>query len=242
MATHFLVFHTAAQCFLLGALVVRPSPYRWSFFPLTAGLNLYCYFLSPSTDDHLTNEVLRFSAASNIVVASNYILLTDVQREFHRVGDQVSIHRAGLKARFMWALKLFSNPRGIGWDHEPTSILPPRPNLSRAEFVVSRLGFLAICLLVNDSASILMRANPFFMKDAPPFLEQPLPWRFGGVLLFAITIAMQIILPNSLYSILAVGSGMSQPDMWPHVMGNWGDAYTVRRFWGYDIRVVLLWG
>jgi hypothetical protein len=237
--THFFVFHTAAQCFLLGALVVRPSSYRWMFFPLTAGLNFYCYFLSP-TDDHLTNEVLRFSATSNIVVASDYILLTDVQRELHRVGDRVPIPNAKLRSRLMWALELFSNPRGLGWDHEPKSILPPRPNLSRVQFLVSRLVYLATCLLVNDVASIVIRANPLFMRDAPPFSEQPLLWRCGGVLLFAIMIAMQIIIPNALYSILAVGSGMSQPDMWPRIMGSLGDAYTVRRFWGYGIRFVSM--
>jgi hypothetical protein len=72
MDDYYFVFFTVAQCILLGALVVRPSPYRWMLSPLTAGLNFYCYFLtatSSATDDKFTNEALRCFVILNIVVA-----------------------------------------------------------------------------------------------------------------------------------------------------------------------------
>lgn len=40
---------------------------------------------------------------------------------------------------------------------------------------------------------------------------------------------------NGLYclaGILAVGSGLSSPEMWPPVFGPLEDSYTVRKFWG----------
>jgi hypothetical protein len=32
-----------------------------------------------------------------------------------------------------------------------------------------------------------------------------------------------------------VATGLSTPDLWPYAFGKWGDAYTIRRFWGYGI-------
>jgi hypothetical protein len=227
----YFIFFTVALCLLLAALVVRPSPYRWMFFPLSAGLNFYCYFLNP-TDDDFTNEALRSTVASHIVIASDYILLTNVQHELRQVGQQESISNAGLMSRIKWALQLFTGNRGVGWTHEPTSVLPTRPNLTRVQFIVSRLGWLATCFLMTDAASILIRANGFSVRDAPPFVEQPLAWRFLNVFLFATVWSLNMTIAHTWCSIIAVGSGLSPPDMWPHLMGKWSDAYTIRRFWG----------
>jgi hypothetical protein len=234
MDNYFFTRFAAAQCFLLCALTVSPSRYRWSFFPLIAGLNLYCYFLTPRpTNDPLTNMALRSSAISYTVVASDYILLTDVQHKLFLIGQRQPISKAGFKARLKWALQLFTSPRGVGWTHEPTSSLPPHPKLTRTQFLVSRLGWLVASLLLNDISSILIRANPFFAWDTIPLVEQPLLWRFLGTFLIAASSALSVIIPHILCGMFAVGTGLSNPDSWPHIMGRWSDAFTIRRFWGY---------
>ena len=34
---------------------------------------------------------------------------------------------------------------------------------------------------------------------------------------------------------VATGLGPADPEMWPDTNGQWADAYSVRRFWGYVI-------
>jgi hypothetical protein len=228
---YFFVLFTISQCFMLGSLVVRPSSYRWLFFPLIASLDLVCYFLSCTNGDY-TIVLLRAATLGRILTASDYILLTDVQRELRVVGQRESISNADLMSRFKWALQLSISTRAVGWTHEPISVLPPHPNLTRVQFVKSRLGWLAMYLLMNDVSSVLIRANPFFARDGLTFTEQPLRWRSVNIVLFAMVQAMHLNIPYTLCSIFAVGSGLSPPDMWPHLMGKLGDTYTVRRFWG----------
>ena len=43
------------------------------------------------------------------------------------------------------------------------------------------------------------------------------------------------ILQNG-FALVCVGLGGSSPTLWPEVWGWWGDACTVRRFWGYVCR------
>jgi hypothetical protein len=231
---NYFTCYVAAQCLLLCALTVKPSRCRWSFFPLIAGLNLYCYFLTPRpTDDHFTNMGLRTSAIGCIAVASDYILLTDVQRKLFLVGQREPISNTGFKARLMWALQLLMSPRCVGWTHEPTSSLPPHPKLTRAQFLASRLGWLVGFLLLNDISSILIRANPYFARDTISLVEQPLLWRFLGASLITATSALSVIIPHILCGMFAVGTGLSNPDSWPHIIGRWSDAFTIRKFWGY---------
>ncbi|KAF8205964.1 hypothetical protein K438DRAFT_1963744 [Mycena galopus ATCC 62051] len=64
-----------------------------------------------------------------LIMASDYILLTDIQRDLRQVPDPVdtrspritfpSTEKAPLGTRFKWALQLFFSPRGVGWAHEP---------------------------------------------------------------------------------------------------------------------------
>ena len=38
---------------------------------------------------------------------------------------------------------------------------------------------------------------------------------------------------HNLAALVFVGLGLSSPTLWPDVLGHWGDAYTVRKLWGY---------
>ena len=77
-----------------------------------------------------------------------------------------------------------------------------------------------------------------------PFAEQPWSWRFWSVLLFALAGFVGLTITHTLLSIITVAGGWSEPDRWPPLFGRWGDAYTIRKFWGYEsgpsFSVVLL--
>jgi hypothetical protein len=63
---------------------------------------------------------------------------------------------SGLWDRLKWGLQLLFACQGIGWEHEPKSILPPHPNLTHTQFIKSRLLQLAVTVLQNDIMFIIM--------------------------------------------------------------------------------------
>jgi len=221
-----------SQCLLLAGLVVRPSPYRWMLWPLIACIDYRSFFLT--TNDPCTNEVLHFLMVLYLFHASDYILLTDVQREL-RLPNQQPISNAGLWSRIKWGLQLLCNPRGVGWAHEPRSTLPPHPNLTRLQFLTSRFLRLAIRMLMNDIGQIMIRADPFLARGAPPSAQQPWLWRFWSVSLVVFTQWCALSIAHTSCSIVFVASGLSTPDSWPDTFGKWRDAYTLRRYWGYSV-------
>ena len=226
-----IALFTVSQCLLIAGLVVRPSPYRWMLWPLIASINCYCFFRCPPSETPTSDGLRLCALALYVFVASDYILLTDVQRELRLVDEDELISDSRLWLRVKWGLRLFFNPRGVGWAHRSRSVPPPRRDLTRLAFVFSQLGWLAAYILIADAASIMMRADPFFVKNALPFAQQPLLWRCWGVVLFAISSTTGVSIVHTVFSVIFVATGLSNPHMWPPLFGNWLDAYTVRRFW-----------
>lgn len=233
MNGRFLIIFPISQCLLLVGLVAKPSSYRWMLWPLIACLNCYCYFYNPPNLVIPTDDGLRQCISMLYTfVASDFILLTDPQRELRQVAQREPIYNSGFWARSKWALKLFFGVRGVGWTHEPPFIRATRTHPTRLRFLMSQFCRLAGCVLVHDVASILMRANPFFVKNARPCAEQPILWRCWGVVLFAVSSTINVSIIHITASIVMVGSGLSQPDVWPPIFGKLANAYSVRRFWG----------
>jgi len=224
----FLALITLSACILTLGIAVRPSPYRWLLWVLIATINGYCYF-SP-----LSKDPIRQPAATSLCIASDYILLTDVQRELRQIGQREPISNFGIWIRFRWAVQLMCSPRGIGWTHEPKSVIPPYPKLTRVEFLRSRFISLVMALVGSAIASILISTHPGFSKHAPPSYEQPLSWRFYATALFFSRIKLNAELYYFTVALLFVGTGISEPSSWPDLFGSLADAYTVRRWWGYD--------
>jgi hypothetical protein len=142
------------------------------------------------------------------------------------------ISNSGLWSRLKWGAKLFFGARGVGWTHEPRPALATHSHPTRPQFLLSQLSWLIGCVLINDAFSILMRADPFLVKHAPPFAEQPLHWRCWGVVLFAVSSTVNVLIIYITSSFVIVGAGLSKPSMWPPLFGKWVDAYSVRKFWG----------
>ncbi|KAG1744631.1 membrane bound O-acyl transferase family-domain-containing protein [Suillus paluster] len=132
--------------------------------------------------------------------------------------------------RFIWASQLCGSPRGVGWNHQVKN-LPEHSAKSRKEFVLSRLMNAAKHFLWFDLAHFYIRHDPAF-QSAAAFASQMLTRRIlacGAFLVFNYCIGVII---HSFISALVVSCTSSEPSSWPDLFGKWGDAYTIRRFWG----------
>ncbi|TFK21113.1 hypothetical protein FA15DRAFT_707525 [Coprinopsis marcescibilis] len=64
----------------------RPSPYRWLFFLPIASISVYAVFFTAS-DDIIGDYSQGCWIATNFFIASDFLVLTDVQRVFRKVGS-----------------------------------------------------------------------------------------------------------------------------------------------------------
>lgn len=195
-----------------------------------AGITIYLVFFT-TTGSSSDDQALGCALLSYLCYASDYILLTDVQRQLRLKGQPTPAFDLPLKSRLWWGVQLHFGPRGVGWTHEPK--LPPRPpQTTRRGFVVSQLLWASFYILLNDIAGIHNRWNPSFSKDGPPLTQGSWTWRAVGVLGFATAASATLCTLHCLLSALSVTIGMSEPQEWPHLFGPLGESYTVRRFWG----------
>ena len=206
----------------IAGIATKPSPHRWMFFPPVAVIATFLLF--------------RFNVEPVtilLLIASDFLLLTDVQRELRLIGQLKSISDAPLSERLIWAVKLTTGLRGVGWAHEPTAALPPRPtSLTRGQFVVSRVKRLVLYALLVDVGQMLVRHNRSFFKTAPPMAEQGLLRCSYAMVTFVIGPASIVTIGGNLIpSLVLVTAGLSEPSEWPHLFGSWSDAYTIHNFW-----------
>lgn len=233
----FFVPHLLVLALLLTSLVVKPSQHRWTIWPLIASL-IYVIFFENPTNDKGGDASIRSSFISYLFVSSDYILLTDVQHELCLSGQREPISNASFGARLRWALRLFFGPRGVGWAHEPKGVLAYHPHLTRGRFVFLQLLRSAVYLVFIDVVHFLIVYTSVFAQESVPTALQAWHWRVVGVILLALRGFSYLSLMQTMLSIVCVGTGISEPKGWPPLFGKWGDAYTVRKFWGYAVNPV----
>ncbi|KAJ6596224.1 hypothetical protein DFH09DRAFT_1305124 [Mycena vulgaris] len=134
-----------------------PSEFRWSRF---------------------ADYSLRLVWLLYFLFASDYILLTDVQRELHRVPSSPFLPDDGVapgsvtpliedmstSRRLKWAADLFTSTRGVNWAHEPRSAISPHPDppIPRITFIMRQLLKIVLIFFVYDLASLYMRSRAAF--------------------------------------------------------------------------------
>lgn len=224
--------HALVLFLLISSLTMKPSRVRWAIWPLIASLGYILFFSNPAGDPG-TDAPLRSIFLTLLFIASDYIVLTDVQNELHRLGQREHISTSPFGARLHWALCLFVNTRGVGWAHEPKGVFSPHPRLTRARFIVFQIFKLALCVGLLDVVNAIVVSTSIFTKASIPTASQPLHWRVFGIFLFAIGSASSLSTVHIILSIVGVGTGISEPQRWPPLFGKWTDTYTLRTFWGW---------
>ena len=202
---------------------------QWLFFIPIASICIYMTFFCASSNPR--SDYLTVAAVTSLFFSSlDYILLRKYQRELQPSG-QIPLSQMPLKDRLWWAASLSGNPRGIGWTHEPTRYLPPRPSSTPRRFILSQLMWMVFYLFQFDISNTFARANPFATGvsslTAFGWLSRSTAWLYVSLLYSMLS--MQYIG----YSIVSVAVGMSKPRDWPHLFGSFLNGYTLRNCWGW---------
>ena len=143
--------------------------------------------------------------------------------------------------KLWWMVDIACSMRMIGWAQEPRNCMPPHPPPSRRTFLRKTFLKLIINIVISDlTSSVLALSPPFdhrvhdpaggpetYLAAIPPLDRVPY------VLAWAIGMGTSISTTHNVGALVCVGLGHSSPTLWPDIWGNWADAYTVRKFWGY---------
>ncbi|KAJ7668146.1 hypothetical protein B0H17DRAFT_1336021 [Mycena rosella] len=214
------------------ALVVKPSPYRrLLFLPL---LVMSPYLLSLSTGYGSLDYGIANVWFVYLFAASDFILLTDVQRELRivkppqRADEQ--IENAPLARRIAWATQLFANSRGIGWAHEPRCANPPHPAPSapRGAFVRAQIAEAVAVAVLGETVNFFNMRNPALYGGGPGLAAAGWPGRLLAVWAWGLPMAALSMCGHSLNAAFSVGTGTSDPEDWPPFMGSLALSWSVR--------------
>jgi len=213
------------------ALTVRsPHARRFFFLPIVI---ISIYLLSSPIKTGLpfiADYLFTCGQLSNVIIASDYLILTDVQATFRLKGQTVPISTLPFYSRLNWATELVGSPRGIGWTHEPSKVLPkPRRAYERNDNLtkftidqVTRLSFYIFLFLL---------VGTYDKWDTPKRLH-PLLLRPVNALVWAIPIIIFLDGIHRLLGLILVHARRLKPGDWIPLFGSLSEAYTIRRFWG----------
>ncbi|KAF8954003.1 membrane bound O-acyl transferase family-domain-containing protein [Flammula alnicola] len=200
------------------------------FFIPIASICIYMVFFCAS-ESATSDYALSMNASTLFFCASDFILLRKHQRELRMIGQRRPTSEMSFIERLWWATNLVLTARGLGWAHEPTSHLAPRPTSSRTRFIISQLLWILFYFMLFDVASIFRRANPCFGRGGPSLTAYGWMWQTTAWLYIFAGYAMLSMIYAGI-SIVAVAVGLTEPREWPHLFGSPRDAYTVRKSWG----------
>ncbi|KAF8059463.1 hypothetical protein FPV67DRAFT_1674916 [Lyophyllum atratum] len=136
------------------------------------------------------------------------------------------------KERLVWALDLFSNPRGINWSFEAPNLT--RPCQPRWAFVRSQLLWAVVFYVMKDAMYTHNRLNSSFDPTGHGMDADGWGWRMWNAVAFWGTFASGMSLDMTMMAIVCVASGISEPEPGdcPWFFGRWLETTSVRAFWG----------
>ncbi|KAJ6515266.1 membrane bound O-acyl transferase family-domain-containing protein [Mycena sanguinolenta] len=222
--------------FSILALVVKPSPYRrLLFLPL---LFMTPYLMSLSTGNPTLDYCVGAAWFPYLFAASDYILLTDVQRQLRLVkpaqrADEL-IENAPFSRRIVWGFNLFSSARGLGWAHEPRHANPPRPSPStpRGAFVRSQALQAVLYAALFEAVNYFNMRDPSLYAGGPSLASRGWLRRYLVVWAWSVPMAAASMCNQALSATLSVSTSSSGPEDWPPFFGPLRLSYSVRNFWG----------
>jgi len=217
---------------LLLALFSKPSHYRKLFFiPILAVAFFRIFYIHTGDifEDFFTTQAI----AIGITQASDYIFLTDVQRELRMKDQTLPAYELSSWQRLRWAFILLCSSRGVGWNHEPRGVVPARPKgLSKLQFIRRQVIRIIWFLFLFDLGRMHDFWNPTTVPSGtfPEIIEQN--WLQVSLFSWALITYAGLSGVHALMSVIVTCLGLSKQENWPPLFGSILDAYTIQRLWG----------
>ncbi|KAF8639112.1 hypothetical protein AX17_001727 [Amanita inopinata Kibby_2008] len=234
MKTGLFLLGQGILCLALTVESVRIR--RLCFIPI-AGISLYLVF-SPMKGifSFPVDYFLACALSSNLFVASDYLLLRDVQTELH-LEDPTAEQPPPFHSRFKQAVLLLSNPRGIGWKHQPSNALSrPQQDYQQinaiTKFTVDQVVRLTFYMALVHLTGTYDQWNPYIYEKGPSIRLSALFLRPISSLAWAIPVVVFLDGSHRLLSLILIHARYLDPKDWAPLFGSCWEAYTVRRFWG----------
>lgn len=140
-----------------------------------------------------------------------------------------------------WMVEMAYGSRKVGWVQEPRGALPPKPQFaSRWAFIASSLFWVAAHALTIQGIERYWIGHVAFDASLHPstggpvayIASQPLLQRIPDLASWGVGLMSTLTIPNIVMGILAVGSGLYDPEDCPSFYGLVTEAHSVRKFWG----------
>ena len=143
--------------------------------------------------------------------------------------------------KLRWTVDIAYSARMVGWVQEPWDCLPSHPPPSRRVFLQKTWLKLIINIIIIDFTTSVFALSPAFDRrvhdptDGPEtyLAAVPLLRRSPYVLSYGLMARAAIVAAHNVVALVCVGLARSSPPLWPDMWGRWGDAYSVRKLWGY---------
>ena len=195
---------------------------------------VFCHIISTQTTGNKSGdqEVGTVLLVQYFAVI-DYVLLTrpDDPRNI-KDKDATKMAERSFKSRVVWAMKLYTDPRGIGCIREGPDIQNrPSPSTPRWKFVLYRTTYTLISILAISVAWVVNAFNPALTTPGKVLTDAPFHLRALGVAGFAMAGVGLISAVHSSLAVITVGCGFSSPERWPYLFGTPLHAWSIKRFW-----------
>jgi len=229
LALYGLSQATVIVCMIPGFL---PKSFRIPGFALISGIS-YTLISTQTTGDKAGDFGIGSAIITQAVFAFDYFFLSHPSG-LKNLADKnpKKVTERSLKERVTWAFSLYTNPRGIGWAHEPrhlSSHIPPPT--TRWAFMRSRLLRLLGYIVIEGVISVINASNPAMTTPGKVLSQFPLPLRALGAAGYGIGGCIGIAAVHTVVSIFAVATGLSSPEGWLELFGSPTEIWSIQRFW-----------
>ena len=161
----------------------------------------------------------------------DYVLLTRPD-DLRDIKDRATkMAERSFKSRVIWAMKLYTNPRGIGCVHEVPNLRNLSPSTPRRKFVIHRTTYTVISIFAICVAWVVNAFNPALTTPGKVLTDAPFYLRALGVAGFAMAVVGRMTAIHSSLAVFMVGCGLTSPERWPFLFGTPLQAWSIKRFW-----------
>jgi len=228
----------------------RQRAYRITILALMIYLSSQIYSTPEVTDPLTVTYTVGCTTAFHFIFTA-YLLFAEGSFPDHWRRDRDEVHAKAdasnppsnfsLTKKLWWMVDIAYSVRMVGWIQEPRNGIPPHPPPSRRMFLRKTFLKLLINIILCDFTTSVFALSPAFdyrvhdPTDGPEtyLAAVPLFQRAPYVISFGIMVGTTLGVIHNVVALVSVGFFHSSPTLWPDIWGRWGDAYTVRKLWGY---------